>query len=107
MASIYKREIGTLPNGKPKYSSIWRFDYTDENGRRRTLAGYKDKRATEDLAKQYEKNVARIRAGLPPEPLTDKLRDPHQSRQLQELVPQYLKHLVAAGTPMQSIHYRE
>jgi len=55
MASIYK------PTGRNKY----RIEYKDSTGRTVTVPGFKDKRATEQLARDLERRAEREAAGLP------------------------------------------
>ena len=49
MASIFKRK------GRASYQ----IEYTDASGRRRTVRGYRDKKATEEKARQIETRIAR------------------------------------------------
>jgi site-specific recombinase XerD len=59
MASIYKRI--RLVKGK---RAAWLIDYTEENGKRRTLKGFTDKGQTERLAAKLEHEVMLRRRGL-------------------------------------------
>lgn len=59
MASIYKRT-----RDKTRRGSHWYIAYDDENGRRKTKKGFTDKRATEELATELEREVRRIKEGL-------------------------------------------
>ena len=54
MASVYK------PTGSKK----WRIAYVNEQGKRVTTWGYRDKQATEAKARQLERDAERKRAGL-------------------------------------------
>lgn len=64
MASVYKRKY-TQADGTIRTAEKWTIDYKDEFGRTRTVAGFKDKKATEEWARTLERNAERKRAGLP------------------------------------------
>lgn len=66
MGSIY-RPTYTDRHGERKQAKTWRIAYTDEAGQRRTVGGYKDKKATLEKLRQLEQRVDRLRAGLPVE----------------------------------------
>lgn len=113
MASVYKRKY-TYADGTVRYAKKYTIDYVDKDGKTRTIAGYKDKRLSEDLARQLEKNAERERAGLPPIPLTDSAKNDRygsghamRRRPLGEAITQYLAELTRKGTPATSNHYRE
>ena len=106
MASVFKR-THTAADGTVFTSKIWRIEYTDEKGKRITVAGYKDKRSTDALAAQLENNAARVRAGLPPKPLTDAAKDPHRQRAYEATVEAYLTHLRATGGPRNGLYCYE
>lgn len=55
MSSVHK------PTGRNKY----RITYKDEHGQYQTVAGYRDKKASEAKAAQLERDAERLRAGLP------------------------------------------
>jgi integrase len=56
MASIYR----------PAGSLTYRFAFLDQNRRRRTAGGYRDRKATESLARKVEQDAQRMHAGLEP-----------------------------------------
>jgi integrase len=92
MASVYR------PHGKLSY----RFAFLDQNRRRRTAGGYRDKAATEALARKVEQDAARMHAGL--EPLHGDLtlpiltgQTPAQRRPLQEIIDRYIRSLDDQG----------
>ena len=59
MASIYKRKHERRdPNAK------WLITYRDERGERKTIAGCTDKRATEEIARKLEDEIALKRRGV-------------------------------------------
>ncbi len=59
MASVFKRK-----RDKTRRRSCWYISYDDENGIRRTKKGFTDKRSTEDLALEIEREVKRKKEGL-------------------------------------------
>jgi hypothetical protein len=59
MASVYKRGR----DEKERHSPWW-ISYEDENGKRRTVKGYTEKRATETLAAKLEDEARMRRDGL-------------------------------------------
>jgi integrase len=65
MSSIYKPTLVDRATGKRVKCRYWRIAYTDEHGLRRSVKGYKDKQATEAKAREIERRVERIHAGLP------------------------------------------
>jgi integrase len=113
VATIYK-STHKGKDGAILESKIWRINYTDEHGNRRSVAGYRDKGTTEQMARELERNVERIRAGLPPLPLTDAIKNDkygagHEQRRkpLSEPVAAYLADLVRNGTLAGSTHHKE
>ncbi len=69
MASVFKKG-----RDKNRKRSCWYFSYNDENGSRRTRKGFTDKRATEELALECERNARRIKEGLV-DPVEQKRKD--------------------------------
>ena len=65
MASIYKRR-----QDKSKRRAPWYIGYTDPNGKRKTIKGFNDKGATEQLAALLEEEARQIKAGLKPAPFS-------------------------------------
>jgi integrase len=64
VASVYKpTRIDPKTGARIKYR-CWRIAYEDEDGRRRTKKGFRDKSATEALARHLEREVERRKAGL-------------------------------------------
>ena len=59
MASIFKKS-----RDKNRRRSYWYISYDDENGKRRTKKGFTDRRATEELAEKFEREVRRRKEGL-------------------------------------------
>ncbi len=59
MASIYKKG-----RDKAKKRSVWYISYTDENGKRKTVKGFRDKGQTEQLAAKLENEVMLRKRGL-------------------------------------------
>jgi len=59
MAAIFKRS-----RDKTRRRSCWYIGYDDEKGTRRTKKGFTDKRSTEDLALEIEREVKRKKEGL-------------------------------------------
>lgn len=63
MGSVYRREYKV--NGKKVKSEIYTLAYYDEAGQRRTVKGYRDKRASEEKLRRLEDRAARLKEGLP------------------------------------------
>ena len=59
MASVFKRKADRRRKG-----ARWTVCYTDEHGRRRTVAAYTDKVASERLASELEDKARQRRDGL-------------------------------------------
>ncbi len=59
MASVFKKG-----RDKGRKGASWYFSYDDENGVRRTRKGFTEKRATENLAREVEVKVRRLKEGL-------------------------------------------
>lgn len=59
MASIYKKG-----RDKAKKRSVWYITYTDENGKRKSVKGFRDKGQTEMFAAELEKEVMLRKRGL-------------------------------------------
>lgn len=72
MASVYKR-----PDVK---GNKWYFSHKDERGKSRVRVGFTDKRATQRLANDLEKNAQRIRDGLV-DPAEERLKE-HRARSI-------------------------
>lgn len=87
MPSIYK------PTGMKRY----RIAYKDENGKRKTTWGYKDKAASLARAKDLERTAERKHAGL---------RTTAKKR-IGDARYEYLNHLQLNGTDMMGTHYKE
>ncbi len=66
MGSIYQPTYRDR-HGQPKKSRVWRIAYTDENGQRLNVSGFRDKKASLEKLRQLELRTDRIRAGLPVE----------------------------------------
>ena len=66
MASIYKPTRIDPETGERVKYRCWRVAYIDAQGVRKTAKGFKDKAATEALARKIEKDVERVKAGLQP-----------------------------------------
>jgi len=64
VASIYKRK-----QDKSNRRSAWYIGFTDHNGKRRTVKGYTDKAASEQLAVALEEEARQIKSGLKPAPV--------------------------------------
>jgi hypothetical protein len=85
--------------------TCWNIDFTDQHGqRRRVNSKMKDRRAAERLANLIERDVERLRGGLPPlEPdLTAEylgLANPKGPTPWAEAVEAYLAELVRRGNP--------
>ena len=63
---VPKREPVLGRNGKPIYIEArgWTIEYTDAQGRTRRVAGFTDKRATQQRLAEIERQVERQRAGI-------------------------------------------
>jgi integrase len=59
MASVWKRK-----QDRRDPNAAWQITYTDERGERRTVAGCPDHRATEEIARKLESDVALRRRGV-------------------------------------------
>jgi len=79
MASIYKKK-----RDKGKKNAAWYVNYTDHRGKRRTVKGFTDRRATEQMAAKLEHEVMLRKRGL---------IDPEQERQHEVRVSDLQKHL--------------
>jgi hypothetical protein len=78
-----------------KRGRVWYFRYSDADGVKHEVKGCSDKRATEELARGKESEVARIRAGLmDPRDLAQRI---HDARPLSEHLADYRAHLIAKG----------
>ena len=66
MGSIYQPSY-TDRQGVKRKSKVWRISYKDEAGRWQNVAGYKDKKASQEKLRQLELRTDRIAAGLPVE----------------------------------------
>lgn len=64
MGSVYRPSY-TTPDGKRKKSLTYRIAYVNEHGKRVSVAGYKDKKASHEKLRRIEERVDRIRSGLP------------------------------------------
>ena len=86
MASVFKRG-----RDKAKRRSFWYFSFDDHNGRRRTLKGFTDKGATEELAAKMEREAMLRKRGLiDPE---DERRSKSQRAPIQEHLEAFEKSL--------------
>ena len=74
MASVYKRA--------DVKSNKWYFSYKNEHGKNRVRVGFTDKRATQRLANDLEKNAQRIREGLI-DPAEERLKE-HRARSISD-----------------------
>lgn len=69
MASIFRQRY-TKPDSKRRgrrvtaLSKKWYIEYTDGNGATKRVAGFADRRATEQLAQRLEREADRVRAGI-------------------------------------------
>ena len=90
MATIYK-PTRVLPDGRRMKYQYYRIVYIDEAGQRRSCKGFKDKAASEAKAREIEKRIERIQAGLPVA-THEKLNQP-----LHELFDEYLAELRQQG----------
>lgn len=64
MSTIWRPSY-TAKDGTKKRCRVWRIEYTDEHGRRRQVAGFRDKQATRTYAEKLENDARRAKAGLP------------------------------------------
>ncbi len=91
MASVFKRG-----RDKGKRRSFWYFSFDDYTGKRRTLKGFTDKGATEDLAAKMEREAMLRRKGLiDPE---DERRAKAQRRPIEEHLKEFERSL-ESNTP--------
>ena len=81
MASIYKKK-----RDKGKKNAAWYVNYTDHLGKRRTVKGFTDRRATEQMAAKMEHDVMLRKRGL---------LDPDKERDQQVRTSNLEKHLQA------------
>ncbi|QEG37725.1 Tyrosine recombinase XerD [Bythopirellula goksoeyrii] len=79
MASIYKKK-----RDKGKKNASWYVNYTDHLGKRRTVKGFTDRRATEQMAAKVEHDVMLRKRGL---------IDPEKERRLQVQASSLEKHI--------------
>src|SRR5262245_21823621 len=78
-----------------KRGKVWYFRYSDADGVKHELKGCSDKRATEELARQKESEVAKIKAAvLDPYEL---VRLTHGARPISEHLNEYRSYLIAKG----------
>lgn len=101
MASIYKPSYTkTDPktgNKVKKFSKKYYIEYRDASGRVRRVPGYTDKRASEQLAAQLEKEAARGEVGLTPhgkhrrKPLSAHLADYRKALQTKDDDPKHVQ----------------
>lgn len=91
MATIYK-PTHKGKDGKRIRAKTWRIAYRDENGKRRTVGGYKDKDATLALARELETRAERISAGIPVVQ-KEKVREP-----LERVIQEYIDTLKDQGS---------
>jgi integrase len=101
VASIYKPTLRDPETGKRQKCQHWRIAFKDENGKRRTVRGYKDKAATEALARDIERRVERIKAGLPVE------RKERTQQPLEDAINAFLDDLARRGCGPQKFHHYE
>ena len=90
MGTVFKR-TRRLPNGEIEVAEKHTIVYVDASGRRRYEAAYTDKRSSEQLLAQREREAARLEVGL---------SDPyaaHRKRPLAEHIAEYAEHLRAKG----------
>jgi integrase len=90
LATVY-RPTFVDKTGKRKKAKTWRIAYIDENGRRRTTGGFRDKQASLAKGNELERKAERARAGLPV------ARDEHLQRKLGEVVDAYVADLERQG----------
>ena len=87
MASVYKQ----------KGRGCYQIAYFDRDGRRKVVRGYRDKKATEELARQIESRLARDEVGLEekskPQPLKEKVDEYVDELKQQGRSPAYLKEI--------------
>lgn len=86
MASIYKKT-----RDKGRKNANWYVNYTDHLGKRRTVKGFTDRRATEQMAAKVEHEVMLRKRGL---------IDPEQERQHEVQTSSLEKHLTAFETSL-------
>lgn len=98
MASVWKRQSDRRKPGAP-----WYITYRDEHGNRRTIRGYTDKRATEQLAAQLEDEARKRRDGLIDE--AQEQLAAHAKRPLSAHLDEYEQHLLDKGSTKR--HVRE
>lgn len=99
MASIYKPTLKDPKTGKRVKCRYYRIVFIDENGKRRSVRGFKDKEATEAAARRIEQRVERIKAGLPV--------DDQTARPWAECVEAYVAELQRRGSQANGSHVRE
>jgi integrase len=90
VASIFKREAA-----KRNKLAVWYIAYTDHEGRRRTVKGFRDKGLTEQLAAKLENEAMLKKRGLV-DPEAERLATQRQ-RPLEEHLADFEKHLRAKG----------
>jgi integrase len=101
MASIYKpsytRKDPATGERVKRFSRKYYVEYRDASGRVRRVPGYTDKRATEQLAAQLEKEAARGEVGLTPhgkhrrKPLSSHLADYRKVLQIKDDDPKHVR----------------
>ena len=99
MASIYKPTRVDPDTGERIKYRCWRIAYIDENGIRKTVKGYKDKAATEAKAREIEKNIERLKAGLPVAE--------QGSKATEAAIEEYAAELIRRGSPPDGPHVYE
>jgi integrase len=99
MATIYRPTRADPATGKRIKYRFWRIAYVNENGKRVTVKGYKDKSATQAKARAIEQRIERIKAGLP---VADET-----TRAWSDSVEGYLAELQRRGSPPDGPHVRE
>ena len=94
MARVFKQLTTRTINGRKvrTRSFKWYVEYSDGEGIRRRVPGYRDKAATQQLGNELERKAERRRAGL-----VDRF-DEHRQRLLREHVDDWRASLVAKGT---------
>jgi len=96
MGTLFKRADA---GGK---TGVWYAEYTDASGKRiKKSTGTREKRAAEDILRQYETEAAKIRAGVM-DPHAERMRE-QQLRPISEHLAEYLTSLKASGCS--EIHY--
>jgi integrase len=91
----HRREDGTLVRARR-----WSIDFTDHTGKRRTVSGFHDKRATEAKYAQLVQDAERQRAGLDPLHAT-----PAKVITFDRAANAYEQHLVRTGASLVHIKY--